>query len=87
MDATYNNLMRIVAPATPREQRLVAIRDVALELNWTPNYEFHGAFGAEVAEDHLVVEHGLENSAIISFLKAPARVADLDARQLRSLLV
>jgi len=73
MESTYNNLMRIVSAATPREQRLLAIRDVALDLNWTPSYEFHGAFGADVADDHLVVEHGLENSAIISHFSSRQR--------------
>jgi type I restriction-modification system DNA methylase subunit len=86
MDNTYDNLMRIVGATTPREQRLLAIRDFALALNWTPSYEFHGSYGAPVAEDHLVVEHGLENSAIISFLKSPTRAMDLDINQIRSLL-
>jgi hypothetical protein len=86
MTDTYDNLMRIVSASTPKEQRLPAIRDFAIALDWTPSYEFHGSFGAAISEDHLVVEHGLENSAIISFLKAPIETRDLDLTQIRSLL-
>ncbi len=86
MSTPYDNLSRILNPITSREQRLSAIRGFATDLHWTPSFEMHGAFGVTGAEDHLVVEHGLENSAIISFLRSPLRTADLDPIQLRSLL-
>jgi len=62
------------------------MRGFASELHWTPSFEMHNSFGVSGVDDHLVVEHGLENSAIISFLKSPRRVVDLDPIQLRSLL-
>jgi hypothetical protein len=62
------------------------MRDFAQDLRWTPSYEVRGSFGVNTVGGHLVVEHGLENTATISFLKAPHRASDLDPAQLRPLL-
>jgi hypothetical protein len=86
MSNAYDNLIRILSSTSSTEQRLSAMRGFASELHWTPSFEMHNSFGVSGADDHLVVEHGLENSAIISFLKSPLRAADLDPIQLRSLL-
>ena len=86
MTSVYDNLTRILSTTTSAEQRLSAIRGFATDLHWTPSFEMHHSFGVSGADDHLVVEHGLENSAVISFLKSPRRAADLDPIQLRSLL-
>jgi hypothetical protein len=84
--SVYDNLARILNAATSAEQRLSVIRGFATDLQWTPSFEMHHSFGVPGADDHLLVEHGLENSAVISFLKSPRRAADLDPLQLRSLL-
>jgi hypothetical protein len=86
MASAYQELQRIVDVSTPPAVKIVAMRGFAEELKWTPSYEFQASFGVEAAGDHLVVEHGLDNSAIISFLKVPYRACDLTASQLRSLL-
>lgn len=86
MASAYDELQRIVDATTSPEITIVAMRGFAEELKWTPSYEFQASFGVEAARDHLVVEHGLDNSAIISFLKVPYRASDLSASQLRSLL-
>jgi hypothetical protein len=86
MNPAYDELLQIVDRDSPQELRLLAMRGFAEQLQWTPSYEFQGSFGVDAAGDHLVVEHGLTNSAIISFLKAPYRAGDLDRAQLRSLL-
>lgn len=78
--------MRVVDPTTTPEQRVVAMRGFAEHLNWTPSYEVQGSFGVDAVSGHLVVEHGLENSVTISFLKAPYCARDLNPTQLRSLL-
>ena len=82
----YEDLMRVVDPATTPDQRVVAMRGFAEHLNWTPSYEVQGSFGVDAVSGHLVVEHGLENSVTISFLKAPYRAQDLGPAELRSLL-
>ena len=86
MFTAYDHLTRILSNATSAEQRLSAMRGFASDLHWTPSFEMHHSFGVPGAENHLVVEHGLENSAIISFIKAPRRTTDLDPLQLRLLL-
>jgi hypothetical protein len=86
MASAYEELLRIVDVATPPDLKVVAMRGFAEELQWTPSYEFQASFGVDAAKDHLVVEHGLDNSAIISFLRAPYRATDLTPSQLRSLL-
>lgn len=86
MSSAYQDLQLIVADETAADLRLMAMRGFAEQLQWTPSYEFQASFGVEASRDHLVVEHGLENSAIISFLKAPYLARDLDVSQLRSLL-
>jgi hypothetical protein len=62
------------------------MRSFAQELNWVPSYEVQGNFGIKSVAGHLIVEHGLENAAAISFLKSPFRSAQLGPEQLKDLL-
>jgi hypothetical protein len=45
-----------------------------------------GTFGVDTVAGYMIVEHGLENAAAISFLRRPSRSFDLRADELRSLL-
>jgi hypothetical protein len=82
----YNDLIRIADIATTPDQRVMAMRSFAQELDWVPSYEVQGTFGVGAVAGHLIVEHGLENAAAISFLRAPYRSAELGADQLKALL-
>ena len=64
----------------------MAMRNFVEELDWTPSYEVPGTFGVDQIAGHMIVEHGLDNAAAISFLRRPARSIDLRTDQLRSLL-
>src|SRR5258708_4502021 len=86
VSSAYHQLSRIADAATPPEQRVLAMRSFAEELNWVPSYEVQGTFGVDAVVGHLIVEHGLENAAAVSFLREPYRSADLAADQLRALL-
>ena len=86
MPSAYNDLIRIADAATTPDQRIMAMRSFAQELDWVPSYEVQGSFGVSSIAGHLIVEHGLENAAAISFLKAPFRSAELGADQLKALL-
>jgi hypothetical protein len=86
MPSAYNDLLRIADAGTPPEQRIVSMRNFAEELQWNPSYEVQGNLGVVASSGHLIVEHGLENTATISFLKAPHSAAELDNMQLRALL-
>jgi hypothetical protein len=86
MSTAFDNLIRIITPGSAFEHRLGAMRDFAKELEWTPSYEFETGTDASFVRDHLVVEHGLENAAVISFVRSPHRTNEFDRDQLKSLL-
>ena len=86
MPSAYTDLIRIADTATSADQRVMAMRTFAQELDWVPSYEVQGTFGVSSIAGHLIVEHGLENAAALSFLKAPFRCAELGADQLKALL-
>lgn len=82
----YADLLRIADAATAADQRTMAMRSFAKELDWVPSYEVPGKFGVDTIVGHMIVEHGLENAAAISFLRTQARSTELRPDQLRSLL-
>jgi hypothetical protein len=86
MNAAYLDLIRIVDSNTPVDRRRIAMRSFAERFDWTPSYEVEGSLGVEGVQSHIVVEHGLEYSAAITFLKKPIRAADISGASLRSLL-
>jgi N-6 DNA Methylase/TaqI-like C-terminal specificity domain len=82
----YNDLVCIADGATAPDQRAMAMKSFAQELDWIPSYEVQGTFGVSSIAGHLIVEHGLENAAAITFLKSPFRSSELGADQLKALL-
>ena len=86
MSVGYDCLVQIVQPGSPPDVRVAGMRGFAEELGWTPSYEFQRELSPERITDHLIVEHGLENTAIISFLPSAARPTDLSSDSLRALL-
>ncbi len=72
-------------PAAPLDNRR-RLNDFAFELGWRPSDQLSLPGTEEFASGHLVVEHGLQNSAVISFLRKPARYPSLDIFQQKTLL-
>lgn len=66
----------------PPDRRL---QDFAVELGWRPSDRLELPGASSFATGHLVVEHGLDYAAIISFLQRPNRFPDLDPSQQRML--
>ena len=62
------------------------LNDFAYELGWRPSNRMNLPEADEFAAAHLVVEHGLQNTAVISFLRHPATFPDLNTSQQRILL-
>lgn len=60
------------------------VRTFANELGWTPSYDLFPSHLEAYANIHLVVEHGLENSAVLTFLKKPFNT--LEEKERRALL-
>ncbi len=62
------------------------LNDFAVELGWRPSDQLILPGTEEFTSGHLVVEHGLQNSAVISFLRNPIRFPELDSFQQKKLL-
>lgn len=71
-----------IGDADPRRR----LNDFAVELGWRPSDHLSLPGTEEFASGHLVVEHGLQNSAIISFLRRPVRFTELDSFRQKKLL-
>jgi len=70
MQKTYEIIMRLTDPDLPPSQRREALKKFADENEWLPSDEIDEYPGTETfANGHLVVEHGLDNTAVITFLK------------------
>jgi type I restriction-modification system DNA methylase subunit len=72
-------------PVSPVENRR-RLNDFAVELGWRPSDQLALRGAEEFTSGHLVVEHGLQNSAVISFLRRPVRYPDLNSYQQKILL-
>src|SRR5258708_4273682 len=59
-------------PVTP-DRRL---NDFAVELGWRPSDSLELPTASSFATGHLVVEHGLDYAAVITFLQRPNRFID-----------
>lgn len=81
----YDLVQRLTGqlPLMDQSRRL---NDFAFELGWRPSDRLDIPASNEFATAHLIVEHGLEYSAVISFMRHPNRFIDLSAFQQRILV-
>ena len=79
----YEIIKRLIEIDLSENDRRLAMRDFAYHFGWTPSDSIETA-ESSYAKTHLVVEHGLENTAVISFLKRP--FADLNFEERKRLL-
>lgn len=79
----YEIIKRLIEHDMSENDRRLAMRDFAYHFGWTPSDSIETA-ESTYAKSHLIVEHGLENTAVISFLQR--RFADLDFDERRRLL-
>ena len=83
MTNIYEIIKRLIEFDLSENDRRLAMRDFAYYFGWTPSDSIETA-ESNYAKTHLVVEHGLENTAVISFLKRP--FADLNFEERKRLL-
>jgi len=62
------------------------LNDFAYELGWHPSDRLYDSTLVDFANAHLIVEHGLENTAVITFLRSPRRFSDLNSAEKNRLL-
>lgn len=70
MTTSYDIINRLTEPDIPPPQRGPALHQFAHINGWVPSGEIPEYPGTEsLSNGHLVVEHGLDNTAVITFLK------------------
>src|ERR1035441_7138585 len=81
----YDLVQRLTGhlPMIDQSRRL---NDFAFELGWRPSDQLDIPASNGFATAHLIVEHGLEHTAVISFMRHPNRFIDLSAFQQRVLV-
>lgn len=60
-------------------------RQFALDFGWRPSYYIDDVFTNSFSNAHLVIEHGLENAAVITFLKN-TKLSELTNTEIKNLL-
>jgi type I restriction-modification system DNA methylase subunit len=82
----YNTVVQLTssAPIQPPIDRARILNDFAYNFGWTPSDILDMPSTNEFATAHLIIEHGLENQAVITFLKR--RYTDLSYEEKRRLL-
>ncbi len=77
-----NSLYNIILELTSQQDfdRTRCLNDFAYELGWRPGDHLYLTHVEDIATAHILVEHGLENTAVISFIKSPRQYSNLDAR-------
>jgi type I restriction-modification system DNA methylase subunit len=77
----YNTIEQLTSPIFSRGASTRLLNDFASELGWKPSDHLYIPDVSSIANAHLVVEHGLENAAVISFLKEPWQNLDFSAKK------
>ena len=71
MQNQYDIIMQLTSKELLDIDRPRILNDFAYELGWQPSDRLAGLTVDDFANAHLVVEHGLENTAMITFLRSP----------------
>ncbi len=82
----YGLVQLLTAGAQSPSDQARRVNDFAVEMGWRPSDLLQLPDASEFSTAHLIVEHGLENTAVISFLRQPYRHSSLSSSQQRCLL-
>jgi methylase of polypeptide subunit release factors len=82
----YDIVLQLTSRDLSDLERSRMLNDFAYGLGWQPSDRFGGLGVSDLARAHLVVEHGLQNTAVITFLREPRTYAELDRGARRRLL-
>ncbi|MBC6992223.1 class I SAM-dependent DNA methyltransferase [Hymenobacter sp. BT491] len=84
MDRDYGTILSLTSDTLSEQVRARSLEDFAQSFGWVPSDILEEPSLSAVANGHLIVEHGLETSAVISFLRTPFR--DLTAQDKKKLI-
>jgi type I restriction-modification system DNA methylase subunit len=82
----YDLVQRLTSGLQSSTDQARRVNDFAVEMGWRPSDQLQLPDASEFSTTHLIVEHGLENTAVITFLRQPYRHAALNSSQQRCLL-
>src|SRR5690606_21365901 len=83
MHFLHNIISGLTTEAPTTDDKSALAQRFATELGWTPSYSLIPSNEKKFVNAHLVVEHGLENTAIITFLKSSySDLSDTDRKEL-----
>jgi len=68
LNKSYECVSSLGEPALPASHRKLALRRFAQENGWLPSYTVEYYRTQSLANGHIVVEHGMDTTAVISFL-------------------
>ena len=71
MEREYGTLLSLTSTSISEKGLLRSLEDFANSFGWVPSDRLEEPALSSVANGHLIVEHGLETSAVITFLKRP----------------
>lgn len=82
----FDIVLQLTSGFLPEADRAVRLQEFSRELGWRPTDRLESPALRTVANAQLLVEHGLENSAVLSFLQAPKQYSTLTSEERQSLL-
>lgn len=82
----YDIILQLTSPVIPASELSRMLQDFAYEFGWKPTDLLDLPALQDTTNAHLMVEHGLENSALISFFRSPIRFSDLGFQEKEKLL-
>jgi hypothetical protein len=82
----FDVVTQLTSGHLPESDRAVRLQEFSRELGWRPTDRLDLPAVQQIASTHLLVEHGLENSAVVSFLRSPKQYSTLSSEERQSLL-
>ncbi|HWZ43573.1 MAG TPA: N-6 DNA methylase [Candidatus Saccharimonadales bacterium] len=82
----FDVVIQLTSGYLPEADRAVRLQEFSRELGWRPTDRLELPALRGIASAQLLVEHGLENSAVISFLQTPKQYSTLSSDERQSLL-
>jgi hypothetical protein len=86
MTNQFDVVLQFLSGHLPDSERAVRLHEFSRELGWRPTDRLDLPAMRQIATAQLLVEHGLENSAVVSFLQSPKEYLSLASEERQSLL-
>jgi hypothetical protein len=82
----FDVVVQLTSGHLPESDRAVRLQEFSRELGWRPTDRLDLPAVRQIVSAQLLVEHGLENSAVVSFLRSPGQYSTLSSEDRQSLL-